>query len=124
MTTDGQNFLRELAGFPANTFEGHFFKIAADLQLAAAFTGSELMCLYEAAFYATLCNIAFNGLGGCGGQIKSCKEANRISLEHAFMSAREKFFSSTGWNVLPPAQKGPVQRILLNVFVAPDNLRW
>ena len=124
MTTDGQNFLRELAHFPPNTFEGRFFEISDRLQLGAAFDGNELMLLYEAAFYATFCNISFNGLGGCRGKIKPSMEANRISLEGAFMDAREKFFSCDGWKILRPSERRSIQKIVLNVFVAPDNLRW
>jgi len=124
MTTDGPNFLRELAHFGPNTFEGRFFEISDRLQLGSAFNGTELMLLYEAAFYATLCNISFNGLGGCGGKIKASKEANRISLEHAFMDAREKLFSCDGWGGLHILERRAIQKIFLNVFIAPDNLRW
>ena len=124
MTTDGQNFLRELAHFPSNTFEGRFFEISHRLQLGSAFNGHELVLLYEAAFYATLCNISFNGLGGCRGHIKAYREANRISLERAFMAAQERFLACGGWNALHPLERGQIRRILLNVFVAPDNLLW
>ena len=124
MTTDGQNFLRELAHFPSNTFEGRFFEISDRLRLGSVFNGHELVLLYEAAFYATLCNISFNGLGGCRGQIKASREANRISLERAFMAAREKLVACDGWKVLYPSERGEIRKILLNVFVAPDNFLW
>jgi hypothetical protein len=122
MTADGQDFLKELANFAPTTFEGRFFKTSARLELGSALSGGDLMLLYEAAFYATLCNIAFNGLGGCGGKIKPSKEANRLSLEHAFMGARNKFFSSAGWAALPDSKRGSIERIFLQIFVAPDNL--
>ncbi len=124
MATDGQNFLSEFKGFPPNSFEGRFFQTSARLDLGAVLSGSELIALYESAFYATLCNIAFNGLGGCGGKIKPEREFTRIRLERAFMAAREHFYRSAGWNALDPSQKRSLQRIFLSVFVAPDNLAW
>lgn len=82
----------------------------------------ELSFLYQAAFCATLCNIAFNGLGGCGGVIRPQRELSRRRLEQDFMAARDKFFASAGWRALPNPQKSSVQRIFLNVFVMDENL--
>jgi hypothetical protein len=124
MATDGQNFLRELGGFPPNTFEGRFFQTSARLDLGAILSGNDLMALYEAAFYATLCNIAFNGLGRCCGKIKAQRESTRRRLEHAFMAARDALYDTEGWDALALSQKGSVHRIFLNVTVAPDNLAW
>lgn len=83
---------------------------------------SELSRLYEAAFLAALCNISFNGLGGCGGEIKPEKEPTRRHLEQAFMEARDNFFRSTGWQTLPPARKKAIQGVFLTVLVSEENL--
>ena len=82
----------------------------------------ELKLLYRAAYRGTLCNIAINGLGGCGGRIKPQREANRTALEWRFMAAREELYASAGWQALSPAAKGSVERVFLNVFVADHNL--
>jgi|SRR5215471_19267166 len=124
MTRDGQNFLRELVHFPANTFEARFLQISSRLGLGSALSCDELILLYEAAFYATLCNIAFNGLGGCRGIIKPRRESTRLNLEHAFMAARDALYASAGWSVLPIPSRDSIRRIFLTVSVAPDNLAW
>jgi hypothetical protein len=124
MTRDGHHFLKELASFPASTFEGRFFQMSRVLDLGTALTETELMLLYEAGFYATLCNISFNGLGGCSGAIKPERESNRIRLEHAFMAAREALYASPGWTALPSSKKASVQTKFLKVYVAPDSLVW
>ena len=81
MEQDGSEFLAELSGFAPNTFEGRFAVLSARLGLDGALSAKELRLLYQAAFYATLCNIAFNGLGRCGGEVKAEKEHQRIQLE-------------------------------------------
>ena len=124
MTRDGYGFLKELASFPANTFEGRFFRLCTGLGLASALSETELMLLYEAGFYATLCNISFNGLGGCAGTIKPEREGNRLRLEQAFMGVCEALFLSAGWAALPSSTKESVQSKFLNVYVVPDSLAW
>jgi hypothetical protein len=64
MKTGGQNFLQKLSGPSYNGFERRFSKISIRLGLGNSLTEDELRLLYEATFRATLCNIAFNGLGG------------------------------------------------------------
>jgi len=91
MKTDGQSFLDQLAGSSPDGFAVRFSRISTRLGLGVSLNGREVSLLYEAAFYATLCNIAFNGLGGCGGQVKPSREANRIDLEREFMAARDRF---------------------------------
>jgi hypothetical protein len=122
MKKDDQDFLEELSGFPPNTFENTFLKITTRLGLEHALNGNELRLLYDAAFPAALCNIAMNGLGGCGGRIKPEREANRTRLENEFMAARDRFYASPSWKNLPAAQRGMIQRILLRVYVRPDKL--
>jgi len=120
--TTGEQYLEELAGYPPKTFPSHFSSIAARLHLGTALDGTELTWLYEAAFGAALCNIAFNGLGGCGGSIKPEREPNRRRLEWEFMAARDKLYACAGWQALPPFVRDPIQRIFLRVFVNEDNL--
>jgi hypothetical protein len=122
MKTDAQNYLDQLASRSRSGFERRFSNISIRLGLGNTLMGDELRLLYEATFCGTLCNIAFNGLGGCGGQIKLEQEANRRNLERAFMAARVKLYTSAGWQALPASVKGPIQNIFLNVLVAEDNL--
>ena len=96
--------------------------VSLRLGLGDALAADELSLLYEAAFLATLCNIAFNGLGGCGGEIKPERETSRIMLEREFMAARDNFFRSAGWKALPPTQRGSIEKIFLDVFVIQANL--
>lgn len=114
--------LNQLSGFPSDTFENRFSRIAKRLELGATLDEDELRLLFEAAFYACLCNIAFNGLGGCQGEIKPEREANRIRLEQDFMAVRERFLDCAGWRALAAFQRGQVVRIFLNVFVDEDKL--
>jgi hypothetical protein len=90
MKTSGQRFLDQLGGPFPNGFERRFSRISTSLGLGAALDGNDLNSLWEATFCATLCNIAFNGLGGCCGEIKPEREANRITLEGDFMAAARR----------------------------------
>jgi hypothetical protein len=122
MKTDGQVLLQELAEYPPNTFENHFARTSRRLGLGASLDREELLMLYTAAYHATLCNIAFNGLGGCQGEISPEREPVRLALEREFMTAREMFFRSRGWHSLPAQVRGPLCRIFLNVTIAERNL--
>jgi len=124
MTRDGHYFLNELASFPPNSFEGRFFLMSSGLGLADSLSESEIMLLYEAGFYATLCNISFNGLGGCEGMIKPERETNRIRLEQAFMATRQGLYATAGWAALPLSTKESVEQRLLSVRVSADSLTW
>jgi hypothetical protein len=122
MKADGQNFLEQLTSFPPNTFEGRFLKTSIRLGLGADLDGEELSLLYRAAFRAALCNIAFNGLGGCDGPIKPEQEGSRIRLELEFMIARDRFYACVGWKTLRKSQKSSIEKVLLEVFVEDKNL--
>ena len=91
--TTGEAYLNELAGFPPKTFPSHFSSSATRLRLGTFLDRTELKWLYEAAFVAALCNIAINGLGGCGGRIKPEREPNRSRLEREFMVARDRLYA-------------------------------
>jgi hypothetical protein len=119
---DGQKYLQRLAGPPNNGFAKWFSAISLRLDLGNTLSGYELSLLHNATFYATLCNIAFNGLGGCAGQIKPECEAHRINLEQKYMVACEKYFDSAGCDALPESARESIRNIFLNVFVTEDNL--
>jgi hypothetical protein len=122
MNADGQIFLDQLADSSSNGFQRRFSRISTGFGLGVVLDGDELSLLYEATFYATLCNIAFNGVGGCGGEIKPEREAHRMKLEREFMAARDTLRASAGWKCLSGCLMGSIQGIFLNVFVAEDNL--
>jgi hypothetical protein len=122
MKTDGKYFLERLANFPPNTFERSFSNLSLKLGLGSLLGHKELNLLFEAAFFAALCNLAFNGLGGCGGEIKPEREGHRMRLECSFMAARDRFFDTQGWKGLSPARRTSVKRLFLTVSVAETNL--
>ena len=122
MKTDGKYFLETLANFPPNTFERCFSNLSLKLGLGSLLNHKDLNLLFEAAFYATLCNLAFNGLGDCGAEIKPERETHRIRLEWSFMAARNRFFASKRWRALSPARQTSVKRLFLGVSVAEENL--
>jgi len=122
MWTDGQGFLERLVNTSPNKFDGKFAETSKQLGLGGLLTAEELNLLYEAAFYSTLCNIAFNGLGGCQGIIKPERESTRIKLEQGFMAARERFSASRGWKKLHAQAKGSIQRVFLNLSIFEENL--
>jgi hypothetical protein len=106
---------------PALNFEMRFECAAAQLTLCQWLSEDELRQLCDAAFYARLCNIAFNGLGGCGGQIKPDREFNRIALERAFMRTCQVFWSCRGVKQLPEDRRSSIRRVFLAVSVAEEN---
>jgi hypothetical protein len=122
MTKPGREFLNELASFPPRTFENNFSRISGRLDLGAVLDGDELNLLYRAAYNATLCKIAFNGLGGCGGKIRPEQERNRRKLEAEFMAARGSFYASAGWTHLRRSQRSSIEQIFLRVLVNQENL--
>ncbi len=122
MKTDGHDFLEQLAAFPAKSFEGRFLKASTRLGLAGFFNSEELSVLYRAAFRTSLCNIAFNGLGGCENVILPEGEPNRRRLEYEFMKARQRFFASAGWKSLTAGKKERIRKSFLTVRVAEENL--
>jgi hypothetical protein len=121
---DGHKFLAKLAGFPAKTFESKFSGTSTRLGLGTVLSGTDLTLLYRASFRAALCNIAFNGRGGCGGRIRPDRELNRVMLEREFMKARDALLASECWQSLPESKQDMLSRIFLNVSVAEENLAW
>jgi len=124
MDADSQDFSEELESCSRPGFKDRFSQIFGRLGLEGGLKPGEVSRLYEAAFLAALCNISFNGLGGCGGVIKPEKETTRCRLEQAFMDARDNFFRCAGWKSLPPARKKSIRAIFLTVLVAEENFAF
>jgi hypothetical protein len=122
MKTDGQQFLQLLDNFPPNRFGRRFSATCARLGLGLVLDRNELNLLYEAAYCATLCQIAFNGLGGCKGQIKPEREATRTRLEWDFMAVRNRFCACRGWHALGASTRFAVRDAFLTILVANYNL--
>jgi hypothetical protein len=122
MQSDGNLFLEHLANFPRYSFEGRFLNTSITLSLGKQLTADELKLLYEAALYASFCNIAFNGLGGCQGEIRPDQETNRTGLELQFMAARDRVRSCESWGSLKPWQRDQIEKDFLRVFVDESNL--
>ena len=122
MNNNGQEYLEQLASLPPNTFDSQFSRNASRLGLGGTLGRNELKLLYDAAFLAILCNIAFNGLGIYGGQIRPEKESTRTNLERQFMAARDVLYASPGWQLLSDAKRARTERLFLNVLVAEANL--
>lgn len=122
MKTDGQAFLEYIAGSSTNKFEVRFSRISTRLELGGVLEAKELGLLYEAAFLATLCNISFNGLGGCVGEIRPERELVRTMLEREFMAAHARFLGCPGTKSLSSSQRASIDGIFFNVFVSDENL--
>lgn len=122
MDSDSQDFFEETANCSRTGFKTKFGRIARRLGLNVGLNREELSRLYEAAFLAALCNISFNGLGGCGGMIKPEKEPTRCKLEQSFMDARNNFYRSAGWKQLVAARRKFIETVLLTVAVDEQNL--
>jgi hypothetical protein len=122
MEADSQDFFEDLSNCSREGFRSKFAQTSRRMGLKSGLNRDELSRLYEAAFMAALCNISFNGLGGCGGEIKPEKEPTRRRLEQAFMEAQDNFYRSVGWKTLPPSRKTSIQAAFLTVLVDEENL--
>ncbi len=92
------------------------------LRLGRWLDSADLTILYEAAFEAAMCNVCFNGFGGCRGEIKPELEGHRRSLETRFMEARDRLYGSPGWAELPRLVRQSIHRIFLTIYIADENL--
>ena len=123
VNTSGQAYLEALGtSFPANAFETRFSKMALRIGLGSTLDANELNLLFRSSFWACLCNISFNGLGGCGGEIRPKRELHRIKLEREFMAAEDQLFNTAGWRKLNRPVRARVESIFLRVQVADENL--
>ena len=122
MNEDGRNSLEPNAGFASGNFNARFSKAAKRIGVGTALAPKERGLLCEAAFFAALCNIAFNGPCACGGEIRPEGEATRRMLEHSFMAHRDRLFATAGWKALSKRKRRLVQEVFLTVLVTEDNL--
>jgi hypothetical protein len=122
MEADSQEFFEELGRCSSKGFKGKFGQLSRRMGLSGSLNRKELGRLYEAAFLAALCNISFNGLGGCDGEIKPEREPTRQRLEQAFMGACDQLYRCAGWKTLASNRKKSIQRTLLTVLVSDENL--
>jgi|SRR5579862_6774855 len=122
MDADSQEFFEELASCSRTGFKSKFGRVARRLGLNDGLNRSEISRLYEAAFLAALCNISFNGLGGCGGEIRPDRELTRRRLEQSYMDACNIFYKCSGWKALTARQKKSIRSIFLSVSVSEENL--
>jgi hypothetical protein len=121
MDSESHDFFEETANCSRLGFKSKFGKLARRLGLNVGLTRDELSRLYEAAWLGALCNISFNGLGGCDG-IRPEKEPTRCKLEQSFMDARNNFYRSVGWKNLSPGHKKSIQSVFLTILVDDENL--
>lgn len=119
---NGDAFLALLGGHCSKGFTANFVRICGSIGLGETLSPAELKQLYAAAFLATLCCIAFNGAGGCGGEIKPDLESQRILLERDFMEARADLLRTAGWRGLDSEMRERVARIFFRVVVDDRNL--
>jgi len=121
MQTNGEQFLQSKAHCNPGSFGQRFYTASNLLGIGSKLNQHDLLLLHDAAFQAALCNIAFNGLGGCNGQIKPQRENHRRNLETHFMNARNAFYASSGWKGLPASLRRDVERCFLTVRVTENN---
>ena len=107
-----------------NTFESRYSRMVGKLGLRKLLCPAELSLLYTTAFYAAACNISLNGLGRLGGEVSPEMERNRLSLEWAFMAARDEFFGTAGWMALRSGQRDLIKSTFLTVQVNPDKFAF
>jgi|SRR5579883_1380379 len=122
MESDSQDFFDELASCSRTGFKTKFSRDVRRLRLNESLNRSELASLQKAAFLAALCNISFNGLGGCEGEIRPENEPTRLRLEHSFMSAVHNFYQCPGWMNLKASQKQAIRAAFLTIEVNEANL--
>lgn len=79
MDLDGQQYLDALASLPSHTLESRFANTLAVLGLGGVFDRNELKLLYGASARALACNLAINGFGMVGEQIRPQDEARRAA---------------------------------------------
>jgi hypothetical protein len=122
MKSSSQEFLEQLSALPSNCFEHRFAKRSNQLGLGALLERNDLTLLCEAALRANLCQSAINDAHD--GRIPPEEEAKRSRLEWEFMSARDIFYGSPGWQRLDESLQKIVVKMFLRVSVAEECLAW
>jgi hypothetical protein len=122
MKSGSQEFLEQLAALPTDCFERRFALRLAQLGLERMLERNELTLLCEAALRASLCQRAVNDARN--GKIMPEQESERLSLEWAFMTAREILYASPGWQSLDQTAQERVEEMFLRVAVGDEFLAW
>ena len=124
MISEGDQFLKQLASVPAETFEHGFAESAGRLNLGIVFDRNDLRLLFEVSLCALSCNMAINGYCGWGNPKAAADERYRTELEHEFMAARDLFYACPGWQNLEESARRHVDLAFLRVAVDDDLLAW
>jgi hypothetical protein len=122
MKSSSQEFLEQLTALPSDWFEHRFAERLAQLGLGAVLERNDLTLLCEAALLANVCQEAINDIGG--GKTKEDQETKRVRLEWEFMTARDIFYASPGWQTLDQATQQIVIEKFFTVAVADQHLAW
>ena len=122
MKSNSQDFLAQLTALPPDCFEHHLGERLERLGLGAMLEPNDLTLLCEAALRANICQGALNGVQE--GKISPQQEAKRVRLEWEFMTARDIFYASPGWQTLDESVHDIVRQMFLNVTVAEACLAW
>jgi hypothetical protein len=122
MKSSSQEFLEQLSALPADCFEHGFADRLAQLGMAAMLERNDLTLLCEAALRAYLCEAALNEVSP--GKSSLEQEAKRVRLEWDFMTARDMFYASPGWQTLDEMMQGMVEQMFLRVTVREECLAW
>jgi hypothetical protein len=121
MKSDSRDFLAQLGALPPDCFEYRFSKLSTHLGLDAILDRNDLTLLCEAALRANECQAAINGVGG---KINAEEEAKRVRLEWEFMTARDIFYASPGWQGQEASKQEDIEKIFLIVEVGEECLAW
>ena len=122
MKSSSQEFLDQLSALPSDSFEHRFAERLAQLGLGAIMERNDLTLLCEAALRANLCQEAINDARE--GKIRPDQEAKRARLEWEFMTARDIFYGSPGWQTLDESTQEMLAEEFLRVAVGEECLAW
>jgi len=122
MKNSSQEFLDHLTALPANCFEHRFAQRLAQLSLAGVLDRNDLTLLCEVALRAHLCQMALNG--AANGKTRTDQESERLRAEWEFMTARDIFYASPGWQTLDEGTQCKVVNEFLTVEVKEHCFAW
>jgi hypothetical protein len=122
MKDSSQEFVAQLTSLPPDCFEHRFGRRLAQLGLGSMLDRNDLTLLCEAAVRANLCQDALNDVHKDGNSQE--QEAKRVRLEWEFMTARDVFYASPGWQTLDESIQDIVRQMFLTATVADECLAW
>jgi len=123
MSNDGQNFLEQLSTLAPDSFEHRFSTLSRELGLCDLVDRNELMLLFDVSLCASLCNRAFNE-PDCKVKTMRGPEANRTRRELDFMTARDIFYGSPGWQQLDALKQEAIEEAFLSISVGEECMAW